>query len=141
MVRLALGRPDEEQSREILRRHEHSEPGLGMRPVMDLATICTMQRQVLEVHVSEALRAYIAAIAIETRNQGEVGLPASPRATVAVLRGAQAMALYRGRDHALPDDVKAVAPSVLAHRLAVAGGDASELVAQVLDRVPVPLAV
>jgi MoxR-like ATPase len=138
---LRLGQPDEHESREILRRHEHSEPRRHVAAVSDLATIRRIQAQVLEVHVSEAARAYIAAVVLATRGHPRVGLPASPRASVAVLRTAQACALYDGRDHVLPDDIKSVAGAVLSHRLAVGGGDAEQVVADVLESVPVPLSL
>ena len=138
---LRLGQPDEEESREILRRHEHSEPRRHVAAVTDLATIRNVQAKVLDVRVSEAARAYITALVLGTRRHPRVGLPASPRASVAVLRTAQASALYDGRDHVLPDDIKSVAGAVLGHRLAVGGGDAAQVVAEVLESVPVPLSL
>ena len=138
---LRLGRPDEAQAREILRRHEHAEPPRDQVAVCDLDTIRAVQREVLQVHVAEAARAYIAAITIATREHPHVGLPASPRASVAMLRTSQATAVYHGRGWVLPDDVKAVAPAVLGHRLAVSAGSPEETVAEILDTVPVPLDV
>ena len=138
---LRLGRPNEAQAREILRRHQHAQPSPEGSAVLDLQTILAMQQEVLGVHVSDALQAYVAAITLATREHPRVGLPASPRASVALLRCAQSMAVYHGRRHALPDDVKAVATSVLGHRLAVAGADPETVVLEVLDLVPVPVGV
>jgi MoxR-like ATPase len=138
---LRMGRPDEEQAREILRRHEHAEPSRDAAPVIDLDTMRSVQREVLEVHVSEAARAYIAAITIATRDHPYVGLPASPRASVALLRTSQATAVYHGRGWVLPDDVKAVAAAVLGHRLAVTAASPEDTVAEILATVPVPLDV
>jgi len=138
MVLLRLGHPDETQSREILRRHEHAEPSRTTAPVLDLTQVRAMQAEVLKVRASEAARAYITALTLATRDHPSVALPASPRASVMLLRAAQAMALCQGRGHVLPDDVKAVAPSVLGHRLGVAGA-AEEVVDEVLARVPIPL--
>jgi MoxR-like ATPase len=138
---LRLGRPDELQAREILRRHEHAEPTRDGEAVCDLDTIRAVQGEVLEVHVSEAARAYIAAITIASREHPHVSLPASPRASVALLRTAQATAVYHGRGWVLPDDVKAVAPAVLGHRLAVTAGLAEDVVGEILEKVPVPLEV
>ncbi|HEV3233573.1 MAG TPA: MoxR family ATPase [Candidatus Dormibacteraeota bacterium] len=138
---LRVGRPNEEQAREILRRHEHAEPTRDRGSVCDLDTVRAVQREVLEVHVSEAARAYIAAITIATREHPSVGLPASPRASVALLRTSQATAVYHGRGWVLPDDIKAVAPAVLGHRLAVSATAPEETVAQILETVPVPLDV
>jgi MoxR-like ATPase len=138
-VLLRLGRPDEAQSREILRRHEHGDAeGQTVERVLGPAEVLALQDEVLAVRASEAARAYVAAIALATREHPAVGLPASPRASVALLRTAQAVAVMAGRDHVLPDDVKRVAAGVLGHRLASAGAG-EEVVGEILDRVPVPL--
>jgi len=141
MVLLRLGHPDERSSLEILRRHEHSEPDPQVEAVLGLERVRALQEAVLAVHVSEAARAYIASIVLATRDHPAVGLAASPRASVAALRAAQALALCRGRRHVLPDDVKLVAAPVLAHRLATTGAAGEEVVAELLDKVPVPLSV
>jgi MoxR-like ATPase len=136
---LRVGRPDHAQQSEILRRHEHSEPPREQGPVCDLGTIRTAQQEVMGVHVSPAIREYIVSIVLATRDHPAVALPASPRASVGLLRSAQAMALHGGRAHVLPDDVKAVAPAVLGHRLAVGLGEGEDVVRELLDRVPVAL--
>ena len=141
MVLLRLGHPDEAHSLEILRRHQHSEPVAAIEPVLGLDRVRALQREVLDINVSETARAYIAAITLATRDHPAVGLAASPRASVAVLRASQAMALCHGRDHVLPDDIKAVAPAVLAHRLAVTGLVPEAVVNELLTQVPVPLAI
>ncbi len=135
---LRLGRPDAEQTAEILRRHEHSGPSEVHEAVTDLASLAAAQEQVLTVHVADAARLYIGAVIIATRSHPAIGLPASPRASVALLRCAQAMALLRRRDHVIPDDVKAVATAVLGHRLAVAAVRPDEVVAEILASVPIP---
>ena len=135
---LHLGRPDIAQTAEILRRHEHSEPPRHVQPVLDRATLIRLQEQVLQVHVSQSAREYVSAIAMATRDHPAVGLPASVRGTVALLRTAQARATYVGRDHVLPDDVKRVAVAVLAHRLAIASGDPEAVLGELLGTVVVP---
>ena len=139
MLRLRLGRPDAAQSMEILRRHQHADPGPVPSPVAGLETVRTMQREVMDVHTSEALRTYIADVTLATREQPKIGLPASPRASVALLRASQAMAYLCERDHVLPDDVKAVAPAVLSHRLQVALANPEEVVEEILAKTPIPL--
>ena len=136
---LRVGRPDHAQQAEILRRHEHSEPRRDQAPVCDLAPIRRAQQEVLTVHVSPTIREYVVRIILATRDHPAVALPASPRASVALLRCSQAMALHEGRGHVLPDDVKRVAPAVLGHRLAVGRGPGDAVVLELLDRVPVPL--
>ncbi|MFN2463498.1 MAG: AAA family ATPase [Candidatus Dormibacteria bacterium] len=136
---LRVGRPDHDQQAEILRRHEHAEPRRDQPPVCDLGTIKRAQQEVMAVHVSGAIREYVVGIVLATRDHAAVTLPASPRASVALLRCAQAMALHEGRGHVLPDDVKRVAPAVLGHRLAVGTGSGDGVVGEILARVPVAL--
>jgi MoxR-like ATPase len=139
MVLLRIGRPDAAQSREILRRHQHSEPTRELAPVLGLADVVRLQEQVVQVFASESARDYIADITLATRTHPQVGLPASPRASVALLRASQALALHSGRNHVLPDDVKLVAPAVLSHRLSVSGGEPEEVVREIVGGVSVPL--
>jgi len=97
------------------------------------------------VFVEESLNRYIVALLRNTRSDSRLYLGASPRAGIALLRVAKARALVSGRDYVEPDDVKAVAPTVLAHRLILAaearssGLDAEELVRTILERTPVPV--
>jgi MoxR-like ATPase len=97
------------------------------------------------VRVQEDVLRYLVRVARATREDPGVRLGASPRATLALHRAVQAWAAMHGRDFATPDDVKQMAPPVLAHRLMVAlearlrGRDAAALVAGILDSVPVPV--
>jgi MoxR-like ATPase len=136
---LRLGRPDLEASREILRRHQHGEAeDRPVERVLTPAEVLAIQDEVVAVRVSDAVQTYVAEVALATRDHPAVGLPASPRASVALLRAAQASAAMGGRDHVLPDDVKRVAAGVLGHRLAATRAG-EEVVGEILDRVPVPL--
>ncbi|MGH3093605.1 MAG: AAA family ATPase [Gaiellaceae bacterium] len=97
------------------------------------------------IYVEESLNRYVVAILRNTRTDNRLFLGASPRAGLALLRVAKARALVGGRDFVQPDDVKAIAPTVLAHRLILApearsaGTDAEELVSDVVERTPVPV--
>ena len=97
------------------------------------------------VFVEESLNRYVVALLRQTRSDNRLYLGASPRAGIALLRVAKARALVLGRDYVEPDDVKAVAPTVLAHRLILApearssGLDAEDLVRSILERTPVPV--
>jgi MoxR-like ATPase len=97
------------------------------------------------VFVEESLNRYVVALLRQTRSDGRLYLGASPRAGLALLRVAKARALLAGRDFVDPDDVKVVAPSVLAHRLILApearasGQGPEELVTDVVERTPVPV--
>ncbi len=92
----------------------------GITAVAGPAEVLRAQDAARRVHTSDALRAYIVALLGRTRLDPRVELGASPRAGLMLLRAAKARALLRGRDHALPDDVQALAPAVLAHRIVMA---------------------
>ena len=142
---LQLGYPDAAGEDRILRLHgatvrEEARPA----PLLDRGAIATLREAVRAVHVGDAVRAYIVAIARATRGRPGVELGASPRAAVALFRAAQARAAIRGRQHVLPDDVKAQAPAVLRHRLfldadaQMRGRTSAAVIAEVLAGVPVP---
>lgn len=110
-------------------------------PVLSPAALAGLQHHVRTVHVSEAVLFYGVSLATATRHDRRVALGASPRAAIALIRTAQALATLDGRDHVLPDDVKHVAPSVLAHRLSLVDGPswttAQEVVRDVVSATPI----
>jgi MoxR-like ATPase len=118
-----------------------------VEPVVAAAEIVEHQRAVRAVHVDDAVVEYVVALVQATRAHPEVTVGASPRSMLALTRVAQARAVAEGRAYVLPDDVKAFAPAVLAHRLVLgtyerAGtGRGIDVVRSVLDQVPVPLGV
>jgi MoxR-like ATPase len=97
------------------------------------------------VRVEDSVRAYVVEVARATRDHREVSLGASPRATLSLYQASQAWAAIHGRDYVLPDDVKRLAPAVLTHRLMISpqaqlrGRQPEELVADIVDSVPVPV--
>ena len=140
MVRVSMGYPSSDDEAAMLDEHAARDRVEDLEPVTDVATIRAAQRGVAAVHAAEPLRRYVVAICEATRSDSRVDLGASPRAGLMLFRAAKALAALEGRDHALPDDVQALAPAVLAHRLAIApgaiSGDANEVVAEALERVP-----
>ncbi len=140
MVRLSLGYPDAEDEAGMLAGHEAGDRVLDLEAVADVAQILAAQEAAHRVHASRALRDYVVALLRETRADPRVELGASPRAGLMLLRAAKARAVLEGRDHALPDDVQALAQAVLAHRLMMvpesAGIDRSEIVADTVAAVP-----
>jgi MoxR-like ATPase len=140
MVRVSLGYPSAQAESEMLLDHAQSDRVLDLGPVTDVAEVLAAQNAAGAVHGSEALRRYVVAILDATRADSRVDLGASPRAGLMLFRAAKAMAALDGRDHALPDDVQALADSVLAHRLLLgpgAGGDErAAIVRDALERVP-----
>jgi len=140
MVRVSLGYPSAQAESDMLLDHAESDRVLDLEPVTDVAEVLAAQGAAAAVHGSEALRRYVVAILEATRADSRVDLGASPRAGLMLFRAAKAMAALDGRDHALPDDVQALADSVLAHRLLLgpgSGGDErAAVVRDALERVP-----
>jgi MoxR-like ATPase len=140
MVRVSLGYPSAAQESDMLLDHAERDRVLDLEPVTDVAEVLAAQGAAAAVHGSEALRRYVVAILDATRADPRVDLGASPRAGLMLFRAAKAMAALDGRDHALPDDVQALADSVLAHRLLLgpgSGGDErAAVVRDALERVP-----
>jgi MoxR-like ATPase len=140
MVRVSLGYPSAAQESDMLLDHAERDRVLDLEPVTDVAEVLAAQGAAAAVHGSEALRRYVVSILDATRADPRVDLGASPRAGLMLFRAAKAMAALDGRDHALPDDVQALADSVLAHRLLLgpgSGGDErAAVVRDALERVP-----
>lgn len=139
---LNLGYPDPAAELLILEREEHADPLDSLQPVLTLDDILQLQAAALRVEVARPVKEYIVRLVGATRGHPEVILGVSPRGGVAVQRAAQAIALLHGRDFVIPDDVKAVAPSVMAHRLMTRkrGLEAGRsVIAALLDQVEVPV--
>jgi MoxR-like ATPase len=120
MVRISLGYPDAGAEAAMLAGHETGDRVLELEPVASPTDVLNLQDTSARVRASEALREYVVALLGQTRADPRVELGASPRAGLMLLRAAKARALLEGRDHALPDDVQALAQPVLAHRLLLA---------------------
>jgi MoxR-like ATPase len=137
-----MGYPDADAEMTMLADHGGGSPLEGMRPVVSVEDAARLVAHVREVHVSDAVRAYVVALGRATRSHPQIRLGASPRALLQLQAAARAEAALSGREYVLPDDVRAVAVPVLAHRLMLdrrAGTDsAEELVRAVLDEVRVP---
>jgi len=140
MVRLSMGYPAPEDEAAMLANHEGGDRVLELDPVADLTEVLSAQLASQRVHASQALRDYVVALLRTTREDPRVELGASPRSGLMLLRAAKAFALLSGRDHALPDDVQALAQVVLSHRLMLvpeaSGVDRSEIVADAVAAVP-----
>src|SRR3954452_6374463 len=140
MVRIQLGYPSAEDEAEMLAEHAAGDRVLELEPVAVVSEIVAAQQAAAAVHASEALRRYVVALLDATRADPRVELGASPRAGLMLLKAAKALAALQGRNHALPDDVQALAPSVLTHRLLMApeaaGISRREIVEDALERVP-----
>jgi MoxR-like ATPase len=144
LLRVTLGYPSHEEEFEILRRFEHDLDAV-LEPVTNSAELLDLQRQRASILVSDDVRSYLVAVARETRTDPRLRLGASPRATLALHRASQARALLHDRDYVLPDDVKALAAPVLAHRLILdpaarlRGTSTEEILAEIVERLAVPV--
>jgi MoxR-like ATPase len=144
LVRITMGYPAREAELEILATHGHHDQLDDLTPVAGAADLLELSALARDVHVAPALQGYLVDLADATRRHPQVAVGMSPRATLALQRIARARAATRGRGFVTPDDIKALAGPVLAHRLLltpaarVAQADPGAVVADVLDRVPVP---
>jgi len=140
MVRLSLGYPAPREEASMLENHAAGDRVLELTPVADRKEVLAAQDAVHRIHDSEALREYVVSVLRATRDDSRVELGASPRAGLLLLRAAKARALVSGRDHALPDDVQALADPVLSHRLMLvpeaAGVERSAVVADAIAATP-----
>jgi MoxR-like ATPase len=145
MLRISIGYPDAAEENAILERFRLDDPLPDLQPVTTPSEMLQLQAERREVRVEESLRDYVVRVARATREHPEIELGASPRATLALYAGAQAWAAIGGRDFVIPDDVKLMAPHVLTHRLMISpqallrGRQVRELVADIVDAVPVPV--
>ena len=155
MLQVTLDYPDENEEREILRRDRAlhlSEARPVVEPVLDVATVLAARQEVQQVHLAEAVEAYIVALVRATREPGRwraewaqaVEVGASPRASLALAHAAAAHAYLQGRDYVSPDDVRALAGDVLRHRIVlsldarVRGLSRDALVSGLVEAVPAP---
>jgi MoxR-like ATPase len=120
MARVSLGYPSPRAEVHMLAAHEAGDRVEHLTPVADAADLLAAQDAAIRVRVTDPLRAYVVALLQHTRDDPRVELGGSPRAGLMLLRAAKAHALLAGRDHALPDDVQALAQVVLSHRMVLA---------------------
>jgi MoxR-like ATPase len=120
MARVSMGYPSSSGEVAMLRAHEVSDRVEVLEPVATAAELLAAQDAARRIHASDALRGYVVSLLARTREDPRIELGASPRAGLMLLRAAKARALMQGRDHALPDDVQALAQVVLSHRLVLA---------------------
>jgi MoxR-like ATPase len=144
LVRLSLGYPSQEEEGKMLELLRKEHPIEKLEAVVSAAEVIACQQSVREVYVDPKVRDYIVEIIRATREHDDIALGGSPRASMALYRAAQALAAVRGHDFVLPDDVKRMASSVLAHRLIIRPESrlrkvtAAAVVAEILNETSVP---
>jgi MoxR-like ATPase len=146
MLRLSIGYPSPEIEAEILGTHGIGAPLDEIGSVTDAPGVADMIEQARQVHAAPALRRYIVDLVEATRRHSDIYLGASPRASIALLRAARAMAAADERDFVIPDDVKTLSVPVLAHRViatadaVMSGRSPGAILTELLDEIPVPVA-
>jgi MoxR-like ATPase len=144
-MRFSLGYPTLDEELKMLDMLQHAHPLEQLKPVISAAEIVACQKSIREVHVDEKVRRYIMQIVHATREHDDTALGGSPRASLALFRGSQAMAAMLGRGFVQPDDVKRVATAILVHRIILRPESrlrkvtAATVIDEVLRMVPVPV--
>jgi MoxR-like ATPase len=144
MMRISLGYPSRGDEMTILKSQQLSHPIDEIGEVITSDQLADLQQQIKRIYVDPLVLEYIVDVVTATREHQEVYLGASPRGSQALHKAAQARAALHGRDYTIPDDVKALAPATLAHRLIVSPAarirnvDTRRVVAEILDTIPVP---
>ncbi len=142
LMRLQLGYPDAQAERALLQGEDRRDLLASLEPSMVPEDLVAAQRGAHDVHVSDALIDYVQALVTFTRRSPDYVSGLSPRAALALLHAARAWSYIDGRSHVLPEDVQAVLPGVVAHRLArpgeVRSASSSELADELVRQVPIP---
>lgn len=147
IFRIRMGYPTLEEEQRILNRFSEDFTGRTAAEVGEVVSIDTLRdarNRIEKIYIKEELRNYIAAIVHNTRNNGDLFLGASPRASLAILRSAKAIAAIRGRDFVTPDDIRTVSVPVLNHRVIISheremeGTTVDEVIAAILHSIEIP---
>lgn len=142
LMKLSLGYPTQDEAMLLMRRFIDSQPLAELRPVASAADVAEAARLITACRISEDVMRYMAALCQAARDPDRVRLGPSPRALLALMRACQALAAIRGRNYVIPDDVKALAVPVLAHRVVLRGVSyqltGEDLIRELLDHLPAP---
>jgi MoxR-like ATPase len=148
MMRIRIGYPDTGEEKKILDRQQCFHPADELHPLLSAAEILDLQNEVEKVTMDESLTGYLLEIVSATRRSELLALGVSTRGAMALHKAAKALALSRDRSYCLPDDIKDLAPTVLSHRVMLAGtqglqgrrfDEAEGVIHDILEVVPVPL--
>ena len=145
LLKIKMGYPTAQQEIEVLRRAENRQPIQEIEAVMSVEELLKLQQYVKQVYVEDGVKSYIVDIARATRNHQNVYLGVSPRASIALMKAAQAYAFMQNRDFVKPDDIKYLAPFVFGHRLILApearyeGVQPEDVIQEVIQQIFVPV--
>jgi len=144
MLRIRLGYPSANDEVAMLDSQQFRHPVETLDQVVDSPALLGAQEEIKSIHVDDKIKTYIVELMTQTRKHTEVSLGASPRGSLVLYRTAQARAAIAGRDYVIPDDIKALAPVCLAHRMIVSPSarikdvTAESILSEILNSVPVP---
>jgi MoxR-like ATPase len=144
LLRLSLGYPSPADEVSVLERQQFAHPVDELEQVVRVEDLLAAQAEVRNVYVDALVKGYVVEIVTQTRRHADVYLGASPRGSLALFRTAQARAALHGRDYVIPDDIKALAESALAHRVIIGPAarikdvSARTIIRDILASVPVP---
>ena len=144
LMKFQLGYPSMEDELKMLSMLQHKHPLESIGEVVSAKEIIACQHAVRTIHIDDKVRQYIMEIIHATRQHEDLTLGASPRGSIALFRGSQAMAALRGRDYVLPDDVKFIVAPIIAHRLILSPESrlrkvtAEQVVEDVVSEIAVP---
>jgi MoxR-like ATPase len=148
LMRLCIGYPALEEERKVLDRPHSLHPAETLEAVLSAHEVLALQTRVDDVHMEESLTDYLLAIVQATRQSELLSLGVSTRGALALSKAAKALAVVRGRDYCLPDDIKELAPIVLSHRVMLnrthgmrtqSFEQAERMVLDIVETVPVPV--
>lgn len=144
IMKISLGYPSAKEEMDIILRNERKLSSKQLTPVITCEEIVEISESLTDIYCSEAVRSYIVSIVNATRNADFIQLGVSPRGSIALYHMAKAYAFVKGRQHVLPDDIKALAPYVLSHRIILTPKGKSVLgttegaILKLLEDIPVP---
>jgi len=138
LMRIEMGYPDRAAERALLKGRDRRELLESLAPVISADKLSSLQQLAARVHIAEPLLDYVQNLLAATRASGDFAEGLSPRAGLALLAAARAWALLASRDMVLPEDVQAIAPSVIGHRLRPVNGGRAVSVARLIESVPIP---
>ena len=144
LMRISIGYPEFMEEMSIIQQQEIEHPFDSLASVATPDEVVSLQVAAKSVYVDRLVRHYIVSLVEATRQHADIALGASPRASLGLFRAARGLALVQGRDYVIPDDIKALAAPVIAHRVILSpsarmrGVGNADVVAELLDSVAVP---
>jgi MoxR-like ATPase len=145
LLSLGIGYPDRESEERILEDQRRlSHPVTDLRPVARVEEIPPLWEEITRIHMAPMVRDYLLALVEATRHESNLRIGVSPRGSLALYRSAQAYAALHGRDYAVPEDIKTMAPAVFRQRILlsseafVRGVSPDRIIESILDKTPIP---